>query len=133
MTTFDEYVSFGIDPDRLLAALKKSMATKNNDKMERIYIGIPNKSKRIPDGSDFGRLERKADQLIMLKPFTMKGGNVYFGEIDSGLTWCSMNGNVTLSPWDCADLLKQMRKKPGHNCQECSSRDTCVDAFQIKS
>jgi len=107
MTTFNEYVDFGIDPDKLLKALKESVATKDNNKMERIYIGIPNKSKRIPDGSDYGRLERKADQLILLRPYEMPDGYTYFAEIDSGLTWCGMNGNVTLSPWDCDSLLRQ--------------------------
>ena len=30
-------------------------------------------------------------------------------------------------------VAKQRRKNAGHNCHECSSRDTCADAYQIKN
>ena len=107
MTSIKEYVELGIDEATLISALKSSAQTKSLAKADRVYVGIPNKSRRIPDGSDYGRLEQRAGSPVLLTfRRESKRWDFWVHRIaETGELWGHCNSNVTLSPWDCDKLL----------------------------
>ena len=108
MTSIREYVELGVDKCALVDVLKASAVTKSLPKGERLYVGIPTKSKLTPDGSDYGKWEIGVDTPVLL---TYKKES----EIDDVWAyrvaathelWYTGNGAVTLTPWECGTLLE---------------------------
>jgi len=122
MTSIDEYVSYGISRELLIDMFKESAATKGLVKSERIYIGIKNDSILIPDGN-FGKLEKRAGKPIRLFPFQENYDcPVYFYEKDTNRLWSTGNGNATLSPWDCTELLASSQAVDRIDCSQTASK-----------
>jgi hypothetical protein len=109
MTKFTDYVSYGADSAELAHLLESSLSTRHHDKCDRVYVGVEASTKRVPDGSMWGRFERTVTRLVLLKMVQTAQGECYFYEINSGKCWHTGNGNTTLSPWDAHVPLKEVR------------------------
>ena len=106
MITIKECVEYGVDRDNLVQCLIESRETIDVPMEEMVYIGLKNKSRREPDGSDWGKLLPRLDGPLTLRRVKGWDGIIFFREQVSGSRWDTANGNVTLSPWDAREILK---------------------------
>jgi len=121
MTTFREYVQYGVNEDSFRDMLNLSVESLKDHKRlsvnasveecreNLVYIGVPNMSFIENDGSPFGKHIKMAGEPVILyrqraTPDTM---GYVFRQLDNDNLWYTGNGNSTISPWDAKILLNQ--------------------------
>ena len=114
MTSIKEYISYGIDRTLLIKMMKTSVASKDKEWGEVLYIGIENKGHLENDGSDYGKWIPTPGKPVFLKRYRVTGAGVYFKRLEpdkiGAYHWNTGNGNATLSPWDCEKLLREVEE-----------------------
>ena len=106
LITIAECVEYGVDRDKLIRCLEESARTVNEQVQDWVYVGLKNKSRLEPDGSDWGKVIKRLGAPVTLGRAKGKLGVVGFYEQSTGIRWETVNGNVTITPQHARDMLR---------------------------